>query len=94
MHNEEFHDLYPSLNIIRVIKSRRLRWVGHMAHMGEKSNAYRVLVGKPERKRPLLRYRCRWKDNIKMYLTVKDGTAGTGFIWLRIGTSNRLLRIQ
>jgi hypothetical protein len=54
--------------IIRVVKSGRLRWAGHIARMGEKRNAYRILVGKPEGKRPLGRPRCRWVDNIKMDL--------------------------
>jgi hypothetical protein len=52
-HNEELHNLCSSLNIIKVIKSRRMRWAGHIARMGEKRNAYRILVGKPEGKRPL-----------------------------------------
>jgi hypothetical protein len=53
LHNEELHDLYSSLNIIILIKLRRMRWAGHIARMGEKRNAYRLLVGKPEGKRPL-----------------------------------------
>jgi hypothetical protein len=68
LHNEELHNLYSSPSIIRVIKSRRMRWAEHAARMGEKRNAYRILVGKPERKRPLGRPRCRWVDNIKMDL--------------------------
>ncbi|KAJ4425776.1 hypothetical protein ANN_27401 [Periplaneta americana] len=64
LHNTELHALYSSSDIIRNIKSRRLRWAGHVARMGESRNAYRVLVGRPEGKRP----RCRWKDNIKMDL--------------------------
>jgi hypothetical protein len=51
-----------------MIKSRRMNWVGHVAHMGEKRNAHRILVGKPERKRPPGRPRCRWEDNVKMDL--------------------------
>jgi hypothetical protein len=65
LHNEELHNLYSSPSIIRIIKSRRLRWAGHMARMGEKRNVYRLLVGKPEGKRPLGRPRRRWIDNIK-----------------------------
>jgi hypothetical protein len=65
LHNEEPHDLYSSSNIIRVIKSRR--WAGHVARMGEKRDAYRILVGRPEGRRPLGRPRRRW-DNIKMDL--------------------------
>ncbi|KAJ4441377.1 hypothetical protein ANN_11232 [Periplaneta americana] len=68
LHNAELHALYPSPDIIRNIKSRRLRWAGHVARMGESRNAYRVLVGRPEGKRPLGRPRCRWEDNIKMDL--------------------------
>ncbi|KAJ4434083.1 hypothetical protein ANN_16403 [Periplaneta americana] len=68
LHNAELHALYPSPDIIRNIKSRRLRWAGHVARMGESRNAYRVLVGRPEGKRPLGRPRRRWEDNIKMDL--------------------------
>jgi len=68
LHNEELNDLYCSPNVIGVIKSRRMRWVGHVACMGERGGAYRVLVGKPEGKRPLGRPRHRWEDNIKMDL--------------------------
>ena len=65
-HNEELNDLYSSPNIVRVIKLRRMRWVGHIARMGEERGVYRVLVGKPEGKRPLGRPRRRWEENIKM----------------------------
>ena len=65
LHNEELNDLYSSPNIVRVIKSRRMRWAGHVARMGEESGVYRVLVGKPEGKRPLGRPRHRWVDNIR-----------------------------
>jgi hypothetical protein len=68
LHNEELHDLYSSPSIIRIIKSRRMRWAGHVARIVEKRNAYRLLVGKPEGKRPLRRPRCRWVDNIRMDL--------------------------
>jgi hypothetical protein len=68
LYNEEFHNLYSSPSIIRIIKSRRMRWVGHVAQMGEKRNVYRLLVGKPERKRLLGRPRHRWTDNVKMDL--------------------------
>jgi hypothetical protein len=64
--NEELRDLYSSPSIIRIIKSRRTRWAGHVAQMGEKRNAYRLLVGKPEGKTSLGRPRRRWVDNIKM----------------------------
>jgi hypothetical protein len=66
LHNEELNDLYSSPNIIRVIKSRRLRWAGHVARMREERGAYRILVGRPEGRRPPGRPRCRWEDNIKM----------------------------
>ena len=68
MHNEEQSDFYSSPNIVRVIKSRRMRWAGHVAHMGEERRVYRVLVGKPEGKRPLGRPRRRWVDNFRMDL--------------------------
>jgi hypothetical protein len=68
LHNEELRDLYFSPCIIKIIKSRRMRWACHEARLGEKRNAYRLLVGKPERKRPLGRPRRRWVDNIRMNL--------------------------
>jgi hypothetical protein len=68
LHNEELRDLYSSTSIIRIIKSGRMRWAGHVARMREKRNAYRLLVGKPEGKRPLGRPRRRWVDNIRMDL--------------------------
>jgi hypothetical protein len=68
LHNEELHNLYSSPNIIRMIKSRRMRWAGQVTRMGEKRNAYRILVGKPEGNRPLGRPRCRWVDNFKIDL--------------------------
>ena len=67
MHNEELNGLYSSPNIVRVIKSRRMRWAGNVARMGRRG-AYRVLVGKPEGKRSLWRPRRRWVDNIRMDL--------------------------
>jgi hypothetical protein len=68
LHNKEVYALYSSPNIIRVITSRRLRWAGHLARMGERRDAYRALVGKPAGRRPLGRPRRRWEDNIKMDL--------------------------
>ena len=68
LHNAELYVVYSSPNIIRSLKSRRLRWAGHVALMDQSINAYRVLVGKPEGKRPLGRPRRRWEDNIKMDL--------------------------
>ena len=68
LHNEKRNELYSSPSIVRVIKSRRMRWAGHVERMGEKRGVYRVLVGKREGKRPLGRPRRRWEDNIKMHL--------------------------
>jgi hypothetical protein len=68
LHNEELRDLYSSPSIIRIIKSRKMRWAGHLARMGEKRNAYKLLMGKPEEKRPLGRPRRRWVDNVRMDL--------------------------
>jgi hypothetical protein len=66
LHNEELRNLYSSPSKVRIIKSRRMRWAGHVARMGEKRNLYRLLVGKPEGKRPLGRSGRRWMDKIKM----------------------------
>jgi hypothetical protein len=68
LHNEELHDLYSSPSIIRIMKTRRMRWAEHVPRMGEKRNVYRLLVGKPEGRRPLGRPRRRWWDNIRMDL--------------------------
>jgi hypothetical protein len=68
LHNDEHHILYSSPNIVRVIKSRRVRWAGHVARMGEGCGVYRVLVGRPEGKRPMGRPRRRWEDNINLDL--------------------------
>jgi hypothetical protein len=68
LHNAELNDLYFLPNIVRVVKSRRMRWVGHVVHMGEERGVHRVLVGKPEGKMLLGRPRHRWEDNIKMDL--------------------------
>jgi hypothetical protein len=79
LHNEELRDLYSSPSIIRIMRSRWLRWAGHVTRMGEKRNAYRLLVGKPERKRPLGRPRRRWVYNIRMDL----GEVGWGDVeWI------------
>jgi hypothetical protein len=68
LHSEELHNLYSSPDIIRQVKSRRMRWAGHMARMGEEIKVYKVLVGKPELKRPIGRVRRRWEDGIRMHL--------------------------
>jgi hypothetical protein len=91
LHNKELYALYSSPNIIRVIKSRRLRWAAHVARMGDRRGAYRALVGKPEGRRPLERPRHRWEDNIKMDQREVGLGAWTGSIWLRIGTGGGLL---
>jgi hypothetical protein len=93
LHNEELHNLYSSPSIIRMIKSRRMRWAGHVARMGKKRNAYRILMRNPEGKRPVRRPRRRWVDNIRMDLREIgwDGLDWIGLIWLRIGTSRGLL---
>jgi len=76
LHNEKLSDLYCSPNIVRVVKSRRVRWAGHVARMGVRRGVQRVLVGKPEGKRPLGRPRRRWEDNIKMDLQDVGGGFG------------------
>ena len=81
LHNEEFNDLYCSPNIVRVIKSRRMRWAGHVACLGERRGVYGVLVGKPEGKRQLGRPRHRWEDNIKVDLQ-EVGCGGMDWIEL------------
>jgi hypothetical protein len=83
------NNLYFSPSIIRMMKSRRMRWAGHVSRMGELRNAYRILVGKPEGKRPLGRPRRKWVDNTEI-----DGMIWIGFIWLRIGTNGGLLRTR
>jgi hypothetical protein len=81
LHNDELHNLYSSPNIVMVIKSRRMRWAGHVAHMGEGGVVYRVLVGRPECKRPLVRPGHRLEDNIKMNLR-NIGIDGAN--WIRL----------
>jgi hypothetical protein len=79
LHNEELNDLYSSPNIVRVIKWRRMRWAGHVARMGEERGVYRVLLGKPEGRRPLGRPSCRWVENIRMDLQ----EVGCGYVdWI------------
>ena len=79
LHNEELNYLYSTPNIVRVIKSRRIKWAGHVARMGEERGVYRVLVGKPEGRRPLGRPRRRWVDNIRTDLQ----KVGCGYVdWI------------
>jgi hypothetical protein len=91
LHNDELHVPCSSSTFVRVIKSRRMRWAGRVARMGEGRGVYRVLVRRPEGKRPLGRPRRRWDDNIKMDLREIGIDGRTGFSWLRIGSSGGLL---
>jgi hypothetical protein len=86
VHNEELHDLHSSPSIIRIIKLRRTRWAWHVARMGEKRNVYRLLVRKPEGKRPLGRPRRRWMDNIEMDLAEME--CG-GVVWIGVAQDKR-----
>jgi hypothetical protein len=100
LYDEELHNLYSLPSIIRIIKSRRMRWAGHVAQMGEKRNLYRLLVGKPEGKRKLGRPRCRWMDNIEMdlleiVLDVVDwiGLAQDEYRWRAVANAVMNLRV-
>jgi hypothetical protein len=100
LHNEDLHNLYSSPSIIGIIKSRKMGLVGHVARMGEKRNVYRLLVGKPEGKRPLGRARRKWMDNIKMDLleiglNVVDwiGLAQDRYSWRALMNSVMNLRV-
>jgi hypothetical protein len=100
LHIEELNDVYSLPNIVRVVKSRRIRWVGHVARMGEDRGVHRVLVGKPEGKRPLGRQRHRLEDNIKIDLQEVGGGHGDwmelaedrGGWWALVGTV-RIFRV-
>jgi hypothetical protein len=81
LHNEEFHDLYSSPNIVRVTTSRRMRWAGPVARTGEERGVYRVLVGKPQGKRPLGRPKPRWEDNIRIRIDLQEVGFG-GMDWI------------
>jgi hypothetical protein len=91
LHNGELHNLYSSPDIIRQIKSRRMRWAGHMAHMGEGRNVYRVFVGKPEGKNHLQDQDVDGRKESKWTLGRLVGGAWSGFTWLRIGIVGGLL---
>jgi hypothetical protein len=82
LHNDELDGLYSSPNIVRLIKSRRMRWAGHVARMGEERGVYRVLTGRPEGKRKMGRPRRMWEDNIKVDLLREIGIDGTNWIQL------------
>jgi len=88
LHNEEHRDLYSLPNIVRVVKSRRMRWAGHVARVREGREVHRVLVGKPEGKSPLERPRRRWEDNIKMDLR----EVGGGGEWMELAQDRDRLR--
>ena len=85
LHNEELSDLYSLPNIVRVVKSRRMRWAWHVAVMGEGRGVHRVLVGKPEGKRPLGRSRHDGRIILRWIFRKWEGVVGTGWSWLRIG---------
>jgi hypothetical protein len=89
-HNGELHNLYCSPSIIRIIKSRSIRWTRHVAYMGAKRNAYRILVGKPEGKRPLGRPRDKWEDNIKTNFSDKKWS---GMDWINLARDREQWRI-
>jgi hypothetical protein len=91
LHNEELHGMYYSPIIVRVIKLRRMKWAGHVAWMEEERGVYRVLVGKPEGKRPLGRPRRRWEDNIRMVIQEVGFGIWTGLGWLSIETGGEQL---
>jgi hypothetical protein len=88
LHNEEFSDLYSLPNIVRVVKSRRMRWAGHVALMGEARGVHRVLMGKPEGKRPLGRPRRRWEGNIKTDIQEVGGGCGD---WMELAQDREKL---
>ena len=90
LHNEELNDLYSLPNIVRVVKSRRMRWAGHVVRMGEDRGVHRVLVGKPEGKRLLGRPRRRWEDNIKMDLQEVGGGRGD---WMELAQDRDKWRV-
>ena len=91
LHNKELNVLYPSPSTVRVIKSRRMRWVGHAARIGESRGVCRVYLRQPEGKRQLGRPERRWEDNIKLIFRKLDVGAWAGSIWLRIETRGGIL---
>jgi hypothetical protein len=93
LHNEELYDVQSSPNIIRVIRSRRMKWAGHVANMGGRRNAYRVLVDRPDEKRSLGRPKHRWEDNIKVDLQV-GGWGGMDLIALAQNRDRQLTPVN
>jgi hypothetical protein len=91
LHSEELHNFYSSPDVIRHVKLRRMRWVGHVARIGDEREVYKVLVVNPEGKRPLGRPRSRWEDGIRMDLREIGLGVWIGFDWLRKGTGGGLL---
>jgi hypothetical protein len=89
LHNDELHNLYSSPNIVRVIKSSSMKWAGHVERMEEGRVVYRVLIGRPESKRPLGRPRRRWEDNIELDLR-EIGIDGTN--WIQLAQDRAQLR--
>jgi hypothetical protein len=87
LHNDKLHNLYSLSSIMRVTRSKRMRWERHVARMGEKRNACRILVGKPEGKKPIGRPRHRWVDNVKMDLRELGWCDMDWIDWVRIGTN-------
>jgi hypothetical protein len=90
VHKGELRNLYSSPDIIRQIKARRMRWAGHMASTGEGRKVYKVLVAKPEGKKPLERPRRRWKDRIRMDIREIGWEMWSGFVWLILGIGGGL----
>jgi hypothetical protein len=93
LHKEELDDLYSTPNIVRMIKSKRIRWVEHVVRVWERRSVYKVLVGKPEGRKPRGRHKRRFEDNIKIDLQEVGLGVWTRSIWLRIWTGGRLLRM-
>jgi hypothetical protein len=93
MHNEELHNLYSSPSIIRTNKSIRMRWARHVARMRGRRNAYRILVGKPEGKRPLGRPKRRWVSILKWILERWDGMGWDGMDWIDLAQDRDQWRV-
>ena len=94
LHNEELKDLYSSPSIVQVVKSRRMRWAGHVARMGEERVVHKLLVGKPEGKRPLGDPDLSGRIILRWIFRKLEGVVGTGWLWLRIGTGGGHLRVR